>query len=195
MRPSTEQEGAQQCPLPTAPEETVVSPIHPPVKHYTIALAKSRIILDRMNDKIIKCLNKILQLHKHNENTKESFKKSNNISKIDTVLQTEYGINDIILENTVIIPLSECIDAHHRKLQNKVSMTIKECIQNAHRIIINDPALHCRSENMEDTINNAITYWQHTLNKNNDTNNKNTTGKPIMNEKSKTCNSPNHNNS
>ena len=82
-------------------------------------------------------------------------KKSNNISKIDTVLQTEYGINDKILENTVIIPLSDCIDAHHRKLQNKVSLTIKECIQNAHLIIINDPALHCLGENTEDTINNA----------------------------------------
>ena len=142
------------------------SPVHPPAKHYTHALAKLRTTLDKMNDNIIKCLQKTKQINEYNHNAKESLKHSNNISRIVSTLQTEYDINAATIEHTITAPLLQCIETHHRKLQEETYHTIKQHIWNTHLTITNDPTLHCLrggiQHTMEDTITNAVAYWQHT---------------------------------
>ena len=151
-----------------------------------------------MNDKIIKCLNKLQHLKEHNENTKVSFKQSNNISRIVSALQTDYGIDATALKYTIVDPLSQCIDAHHRKLQDEVHLAIKQHIRDTHLTITNDPALSCLGNNvehtMEDTIMNAVTYWQHTLTTTHNINNPSTPAEPcIVKENSKTNKNSNNN--
>ena len=173
LRSSTEQEGAQNsCPLSAVTEETVDLPVHPPAKHYTIALAQTRITLDNMNQKIIKCLNQTQHIVTHRNNIITSVDNSTNITNIISIAESDYNVKRHSIENLIKNPLLRCIEEHYSILEREKYQTCIQIMTETHLSLVNNPLCHCLADNagpmIEDTITNAIQYWQHT--KSNDLN-------------------------
>ena len=169
LRSSTEHtEGASHCPLSTVAEDTVESPVHQPAKHDTLALALTKTTLYTLNRKIIEGLNKTKHIVTHKNVAIASINNSTNITNTVSTVMSDFNVqcHPRTIKNLIVNPLLQCIEEHYFVLEREKHQTSIQLIRETYLSITNNPLFACLTDNIghmiEETITNAIQYWQHT---------------------------------
>ena len=117
-----------------------------------------RSTLDRMTDDILIKLDKIQHLNEHEENICTSIIYSDNVTNIQSALQSLYSVDqDVIsVRDLKIQTLIPCIHGHYNKLKETQITQIRKRISTTQQTFTNDETFQALKSNVTNMINDAI---------------------------------------
>ena len=141
------------------PEETMDMPTSPMANRTSIALAKRRIILDKLCINITKNIHNMYRITSHNLLVQQTVKNSPQLSKLQSMLYLSSTEELLDLIQPAVEPLLQCIDRHHNKLKTEQYQLIIQHTNKTYQTISNDPILgHEAGHQLQVTIRNLCQY-------------------------------------